>query len=34
MIRIVYMGTPDIAAVILDRLIREPYEITNIIEKN
>lgn len=27
MIRIVYMGTPDIAAVILDRLIREPYEI-------
>ena len=27
MCRIVYMGTPDIAAVILERLIQEPYEI-------
>lgn len=27
MIRIVYMGTPDIAAVILKRLIREPYKV-------
>ena len=27
MIRIVYMGTPDIAAVILSRLLKEPYEI-------
>ena len=27
MCRIVYMGTPDIAAVILERLIKEPYEI-------
>lgn len=27
MCRIVYMGTPDIAAVILERLIEEPYEI-------
>ncbi|MBO7631196.1 MAG: methionyl-tRNA formyltransferase, partial [Lachnospiraceae bacterium] len=25
--RVVYMGTPDIAAVILERLLREPYEI-------
>ncbi len=27
MIRVVYMGTPDIAAVILERLLKEPYEI-------
>lgn len=27
MIRVVYMGTPDIAAVILQRLLREPYKI-------
>lgn len=27
MCRIVYMGTPDIAAVILERLLKEPYEI-------
>lgn len=27
MIRIVYMGTPDIAAVIMRRLLREPYKI-------
>ena len=27
MCRIVYMGTPDIAVVILERLIKEPYEI-------
>ena len=27
MIRVVYMGTPDIAAVIFERLLKEPYEI-------
>lgn len=27
MIRVVYMGTPDIAAVILQRLLREPYKV-------
>ena len=25
--RIVYMGTPEIAAVILERLLEEPYEV-------